>query len=60
MVTQSLSTKSLVCIKCPDLGYYRCTRQQARAIIESDHTTNWTYTTKGAWKRNGGKYIDGV
>lgn len=59
MVTKYSDTR-LLSIKCQDLGYYRCTRKQARAIMESEQTSNWTHTTKSAWKRNGGKYIDGV
>lgn len=51
------SDTKLVCIRDKNLGYYRCSRGTARAIIASDQTTGWTYTNKGAWKRNGGKYI---
>lgn len=48
----------LVCIKS-DLGYYRCRQKTALALMASDHTSDWEYTSKSAWQRNGGKYIDG-
>jgi hypothetical protein len=49
-------TEKLVCIRS-DAGYYRCPQKMAESIILSDHTSHWEYTSKAAWKRNGGKYI---
>lgn len=57
-----MSTPKLVCIRNksdPNYGYYRTTRQAAAGIIKSDMTSDdWCYTTKNAWRRMNGKYIE--
>ena len=56
-----MSLDKFVCIRDladPVFGYYRTTRRVANSIMDSSMTgESWRYTTKGAWKRNAGKYI---
>lgn len=48
----------LVCIR-DETSYYRTTRRVAKAILTAATTSDqWRYTSKQAWRRNNGKYIE--
>jgi hypothetical protein len=52
--------QKLVCIR-QGADYYRTTRQVALNLVAGqldDDDTKWRYTTKGAWRRLNGKYIE--